>query len=436
MKGAPKQPPNDPLAEMAVLGSMLMTDEAARIAMRALRADQFYSLRHRDVFEAACRLLDRDEPVDLITLREELAEANKLEGVGGQTFLLELSETVPTSGSVPHYARIVQEKAVQRELLHMFDGAQDDVSRGVLDWSEFADDISGALAAFRGVDTSIPLIGVHATAAAARMERRARGEDTGLKTGMGPIDRTIGGFEPGEFVLVMGESSSGKTAFTSNILLDITIRQGLPALFFSAEVIGPTLAIDLARILGGRDFWKLDTTGRLSQSDYMAWQKAHDELKAAPLFVDDTTGISIEDLFSRAVHMIERHRVELIAVDYVQLLSAEKSCEGEVLRLDYIGRKLKGLAGRYRVPVVALSQMSVTEGRRDPRYCKALMHHCDIRIDILRGDRAHDKEPENEPDDCTRKIVVAKGRHKGTGWAEMGFHKPTLTFYEFDRSGE
>ena len=431
-KHAMQPPPHDLVAEVAVLGSMMMADEPARAAMRALTAAQFYSLQHRDIFEAACRLLDRDEPVDIVTLRDELHEADKLEGAGGQTYLLEVCESPYTSTNVEHYVRIVQENAVQRNLLQIFRDSQDDVHRGVLDWSEFNDRIGMALATFRGATIDVPRIGAHVAAAAERMERRARGEDTGLKTGLGPVDRTIGGFEPGEFVLVMGESSSGKTALTSNVLLNITLDQKRPALFFSAEVIGPTLAIDLARIIGGRDLWRLDTTGRLSPEDYAAWQDAQAQLGKAPLFVDDTTGISIEELVSRATRIIEEHAVELIAVDYVQLLTTEKSCESEVLRLDYIGRKLKTLAGRHRVPVMALSQMTITDGRRDPRYCKSLMHHCDIRIDVLRANRAYDKEPENEPDDCRRKVVVAKGRHKGTGWSEMGFHKPTLRFYELD----
>lgn len=427
----PQAMPHDALAEMAVLGSMVLSPEAAGYAQRTLRAEQFHRPAHQDIFKAICGLLDSNTAVDLITLRNALQEAGNLETVGGTKFLTDVMEAVASSANVEHYVRIVQERALQREVIRLCQETTLKARSAGVDWNEFGVELDVAFRNIKPVDAPVPLIATHLDVAAERMERRARGEDTGLRTGVGLIDRKIGGFEPGELVLLLGDSSTGKTALICNILLDLCVRRGRPALFFSAEVIGPTLAVDLVRMVAQRDFWRLDRDGRLSPADYEAWQAAAPQLHGAALYVDDTTGIAIEHLCNRAARMVEEKAVELIAVDYVQLLSTERRFESEVLRLDYIGWSLKRLAGRYRVPVVMLSQMTEGDGgRRDPRFCKALMHHCDTRIDLVRGEPEFDREPENEPDVCTRRVILVKGRHKGTGWGVMEFDKAILTFKE------
>ena len=311
--------PHDIQAEMAVLGAMLLSPVAVERAKSRLHKDDFYRLSHQDIYEALLQTQAETGSVDIVLVQDALQRMGNLEQAGGLSYLLQLQDSVTIWQNVEWHVSIVRRQSAKRSLMELCRKAALESQAGTTDVNVLAESIREALDGWGRTDYRIPLIAEHLTVATERMEKRARGEETALTTGIRPLDRQIGGLEPGDYMVICAATSVGKTALANNILLDVTVQQGKSALFFSAEVIGPTLAVDLQRILCRLDFWSIQH-GKLLGSNYQRWKEGAAKLETAKLWVDDTSGIPIEDLVARAQEMCRKKDIALIVVDYIQLL--------------------------------------------------------------------------------------------------------------------
>ena len=425
-------PPHDVVAEMAVLGSMLLSREAIEVVRATLTASDFYVLSHQVIFRSMLAIADRGAGVDVVLLRAELNRAKSLTDVGGTRYLQELMEAVITSANAPYYASIVQQQAALRAILQLGFVARSASAPGA-DVETLIATIQTQLGQSRPSAQTVPHASVFCDEANEWAEKRRAGEQTALPTGIGAFDRTYGGLEPGEFAVICAQQSVGKTALLANILLHVAVRKQIPALFFSAEVAGRTLMIDMRRTLTGIDYWDI-RHGALSASHYAKWKEGDDLMRAGFLYVDETPRIFIEDLCQRAAQAVRDFKVRMVAVDYLQVLRTRESFRGQYnLQIAHISAELKRIAGELKVPVLLLSQITITEdGMRRTRWSDETAHHADYLI-FLEPPKEYVKNPENEPPDTTRKFIVAKGRHKGVGYKELGFNKPILRFYDLEK---
>ena len=421
--------PHDKAAEMGVLGSMLLAPEVIDLATERLDDESFYVLNHQDVFTAIMDLAEAHDRVDLILLRDELKRKGILEKVGGVAYLTVLMEAVPTSANVEYYASIVADNAARRELLALGRTVVSQAAEPGIDVGELVARVSVALTAQVPASPNVRPIREFLAEAKARMERQALGQAVSLPTGIGPLDRQLGGLERGELVVICADRSVGKTALANNILLSAVLEQGVPAGYFSAEVLGQALAIDLMRIVTGVDWWH-SRRDSFTAETWKQWHRGAALLNTARLYVDDTGGIPLEALSARATRLVKDQGVRVIAIDYIQLITTRGRSESESVRLMQISHALKALAQRLAVPVIVLSQVTYNNGKRQTFYSRAIEQDADVIVYLERTDTAYDERPENEPDVCTRRIIIGKGRHKGTGWAELTFDKPHLTFWE------
>ena len=337
--GPPQVMPHDLQAEMAALGSMTLNGTARQFVHEGLSPNDFYKIAHQEVFTASKQAVGNTGVVDVVLLQNELQKAGKLEKVGGLLYLTEITKAVPTSANAEYYIAIVRDRARKRQLLQLCDdvrrecGDAQDADHIVRRMTDLLDSERGAGA------PEIPHISVHVEAANERMEKQWRGEETALPLGIPRFDRRYGGLEAGEYMVVCAPTSVGKTALALNILLDVTVNRGLPAVFFSAEVIGPTLVMDLNRILSATDWWKV-RGGTLNADQAPEWQAGCKMLCDGPFYVEDEPGISIEKLVRKATATCRRADVRLIVVDYIQLLRTLERSNSETLRLKHISNEL------------------------------------------------------------------------------------------------
>lgn len=437
--GEPRVPPHDIMAEQGVLGSMILSAEAFSTARTILRVEDFYTLSHQDIFEAILTLGDEGK-MDVVLLKSEMESRGTLDKAGGVGKLLDILAAVPTSSNVEYYAHIVLEKAQQRHLAVTF------TALGLAAYSPEAqvDEIkTRAVRCVADCDNRTvgrPVFADQLADAQAKFEQQQDGIYLGVPSGIAALDARIGGFEPSTLSVIGGLPGSGKTALGTAVLLHTCCERKRPAIFFSAEMAQTQLLWNLHRQLASVPFRNL-ASKRLTLEELTRWQRATERLKDAPLELDCTGGIAIEDLVPRALATVEKRSAtgasgaELILVDYIQILrtSAENT---RVLQVAYIGLELKALAERAGVPVLALSQVTRQEGgHMELRWAREIEHAADM-VMFLRGKPEYEKHEAPEPDVAYRKLLITKNRYGPQASVELDFDKPRLTFCEHKSSGE
>lgn len=426
----PRTPPHDPAAEMGVLGSMLLSPEATTIARSALETGDFYSIRHQHIFDAISSLSDQHDAVDTIMLRHELESRGTLPKAGGAAYLLELMEAVPTSANVEYYCDVVKTQAAKRalgELSHIgmaasVPGADRDSLvakvRQVLDRASTS--TSAIPHVWDGVDEVVD-----------HLEAVGRGEQRGLSTGIPGLDHRIPGIPKGSLVFICGRPSSGKTALACNILVHAAVEQGLPSLFFSAEMGGREIRINLLRMMSGVN-WLDVVRARLTEAQLKAWGESLERLRDSPLWIDDTPNIKIEELFRRALSHDRRHPLGLIVVDYVQILRTGRQDGKRHLELAWIVSEIKRLARTLDTPVIVLSQVGRPKGEEAtlPKGSGAIEEAADVLLQ-LHGKKGHGWG-RDEPDIAPRLLRVEKFRNGPTPTVGLNFNKPILRFERWE----
>ncbi|NPV69970.1 MAG: replicative DNA helicase [Firmicutes bacterium] len=364
-------PPQSLEAEQSVLGSMLIEKQAILRAMETLRAEDFYYESHQVIYRVLTKLFDRNQAIDLITVTEALRQEGTLDKVGGVAALTSLANIVPTAANIEYYARIVEEKAILRDLIR---AATDVVAKSYAakeDVEVLLDEAEQRIFSVsqrRSVQGYVPLKDVLVeTLERIEFLYANKGGALGVPTGFKDLDNLTSGFQPSDLVILAARPSVGKTTLALNILRNAAIKDKTPCAIFSLEMAREQLAQRLLCAEAGIDGKNL-RTGFLNDTDWTRLSGALGRLGEAPIFIDDTPNISIMELRTKARRIKSEHGLGLLVIDYLQLMQARYRVENRQQEISEISRSLKALARELKVPVVALSQLSrAVEQRQDRR---------------------------------------------------------------------
>ena len=438
-------PPQNIEAEQAVIGGMLIEKEAISKVAEFLKADDFYREAHRLIFEAMLELFNKNEAVDLVTVTEVLRKNDKLEAVGGIAYITSLANSVPTAANINYHGKIVEEKALLRGLIN---SATHIASMGYEDTEAVADIIDKAekmILEVSGRKMSGDFVPIKSIIfdAFGKIEQlyASKGGITGLATGFKDLDKITSGLQPSDLILVAARPSMGKTAFTLNIASHVAIREKKAVAFFSLEMSKEQLVQRMLCSEATIDSQRL-RIGELEERDWTKLISAADRLSSAPIYIDDTPGITVMEMRSKARRLKIEHDLQLIIIDYLQLMqgSSNKGGDNRQQEISEISRSLKALARELNLPVIALSQLSRSvESRQikkpmlsDLRESGSLEQDADIVSFLYREDYYN---PETENKNITD-IIIAKHRNGPVDTVQLFFHKQFTKFCDLSRVQE
>jgi replicative DNA helicase len=439
-----KLPPHSLEAEQSVLGGLLLDNDASDRVGDVASADDFYSDAHRVIYRHVMQLIANGKPADVVTLAESLSSAQKLDYVGGLAYLGALVQNVPTAANIRHYAQIVRDRSILRQLAatagEIADTAYNPLGRSakmVLDEAE-AKVLHIAEQGSRGAQ-NFHEIGKLLASVVDRIEtlynRDNPSDVTGVPTGFVDLDRMTSGFQPGDLIIVAGRPSMGKTSLALNIGENVALDTGMPVAVFSMEMGASQLALRMIGSVGRLDQHKL-RTGRLVAEDWDKLSAALGRLNEAPILIDETPALNAIEVRSRARRLMRQYgKLGLVIVDYLQLMQASTQGENRATELSEISRAMKSLAKELQVPVVALSQLNRSLEQRpdkrpvmsDLRESGALEQDADVILFIYR-DEVY--KPDS-PDKGTAEILISKQRNGPTGKVTLTFRGEYTRFENF-----
>jgi replicative DNA helicase len=370
---APRIPPNDQEAELAVLASMLFDRDAISIAYEILRGEDFYRPDNQILYETMVELFVRSIPVDVVTVSDKLSEKGMMEQIGGRDRISDLAAAYYTSANIKRHAQIVAEKSLLRQLIKSanfimnasYEG-REEVSAILERAEKSVFDISR-----RSSTSDFEHISDVLVAANQKLEKlfEAKGSITGVETGFADFDRRTAGLQPAELILIGARPSMGKTMFLLNVAAHAAIRRGIPTAFFSLEMANAQLVNRLLSAEASVDAQRL-RTGQLIDEDWTRVAETIPFMSSAPLYLDDTPGLSVTELRSKCRKLKMEKDLGLIVVDYLQLMSSSigSRYESRQLEISEISRSLKAIAKELNVPVLVAAQLSrAVEARKDHR---------------------------------------------------------------------
>jgi replicative DNA helicase len=360
--------PNNLDAERSVLGAILLDNSALNPAIEHLRPEDFFLDQHRRVFTQMIALGEMQQAIDLVTLTEELHRRGDLEASGGAPYLASLADGMPRVSNVEHYARIVKEKAMLRNLIHATHNIQQRAFEGEDGADAIMDNAESSIFALAEDRVRAGLIPVKDIVRDnfERLERifREGKSITGVPTGYGELDKLTSGLQPSELLILAARPSQGKTALALNLAENISIRGGQPAAIFSLEMSKESLLQRLVASVAQIDAHKF-RTGHLSKEDWRRMTEALGVISAAPLWIDDAGSISVLEIGAKARRLKRDKGLSLLIVDYLQLITARGRFSNRNEEVASISRGLKGLAKELQIPVLVLSQLTRAPERDD-----------------------------------------------------------------------
>ena len=422
-------PPNHMEAERAVLGSMMRSGEAVLLAQESLSSEDFYDPANAEIFSAMLAIAALGRPVDLVTLDEELRRRGRLDALGGIDALVELSRSVPSAANVSAYIRIVDSRSTLRKLIRACDAiseecyAQREETEEVL---ERAEKRIYDIAMRRGGEQLRPIqpILVDTYALIAEMFEN-KGQIRGVPTGYTELDNMTTGLHGGEMILIAARPSMGKTAIGMNIVENAAIRCKKKAAVFSLEMPAEQLALRMLCTEAKLDMQNV-RRGRLEEEDWEKLSNAMTTINDAAIFVDATSGLSVAQIRSKARRLQMESGLDLVMIDYLQLMSAEGRFGSRQEEVSTISRMLKGLAQELNVPIIALSQLSRAPAGRpdhrpvlsDIRDSGAIEQDADVVMFLHREDYYNmGGEPTN-----IAEVIIAKQRNGALGTVNLIWH--------------
>lgn len=435
-------PPQNLEAEMALLGSVMLRPETLFDINDIVSSDSFYSEKHRIIFDTMMELFTKRSPIDLLSVSSKLKEKGWLDQVGGNTYLTELVNVVPSSSNARYYAEIVQKKYMMRRLIE----ASDHISQIGYDENKELEEILDAaekklfdVTNFNTAHKFTP-IGEELEEAWERLDKlHTDGLGMrGVSTGFTDIDNKLSGFQKSDLIILAARPSMGKTSLALDIARQAAVNNNVPVGIFSLEMSSQQLVDRMLAAQANVDAWKL-RTGKLSrQNDFEAIRESLDRLHKAPIFIDDQPGNNILKMRSIARRMKSEHGLGLIVVDYLQLMVPTQTKNDNVVQqVTEISRSLKNLARELDVPVLALSQLSrAVESRggrprlSDLRDSGSIEQDADVVMFIHREDKYKDESEKTN----IAEILIEKHRNGETGKVDLFFNEKKATFQSMDKS--
>lgn len=434
-------PPQNVEAEQAILSAMMISPDVLDSIGQRLRPEDFYRGAHQAIFEAALRLSEQGEPVDIVTLAAKLQEQGKLEEAGGVEYLIALSRFVPTAANAEYHASIVGDRALLRRLISVTTSIAMTSYSGTEDVDALLDEAERrilALAQSR-TDTGFTVIADILLRAYERIEflYNNKGELTGISSGYPELDRMTSGFQNSDLVIVAARPSVGKTAFALNIAQNAAVRAHKTVAVFSLEMSKEQLVQRMLSAEANIDAHVL-RTGQLTDDDWTKLTLAIAALSEAPLYIDDSAQVTIADMRSRLRRLQVERGVDLVVIDYLQLIHSRGRSDNRQQEISEISRNLKALARELSVPIIALSQLSRSVEQRqdkrpmlsDIRESGSIEQDADVVAFLYREDYY---DPDSERKNIVE-VIIGKQRNGPTGKVELVFLKNFNKFVSLERS--
>lgn len=431
-------PPQNLDAEQCVLGSMLLERDVIGEVLLELSVDDFYLPAHAEVFRTLVGLYDRNEPVDLVLVTNHLTSEGRLGQVGGVEALVGLMESVPSSAHALAYARLVREASARRRLMtaaqEILRSVHEEGTRDVADLVESAERAIFAIAQERSRDQTKPMSELikEAMLLVDAMQEKDATRMRGLATHFGELDRKLNGLSPGGLYVIAGRPSMGKTSFALSILDNVCVRDLKPALLFTLEVTNQQVAENMLCANARVDAHKL-MKGELDPDEFTRVPEAAGRMVKAPLYVDDSPGLTLMRLRAKARRMKSRHDIKLVVVDYLQLLSLGSRSENRQVEISQLSAGLKQMARELEVPVITLSQLNrAVEQRQDKRPLMgdlresgSIEQDADAVMLLYREEYYNSANPESRN---RAEVILAKNRNGPTGVVELVFQANMMRF--------
>lgn len=443
-KNDPKIPPQNIDAEMSLIGAVLIdTDAIVRVA-DSVDITDFYDERHQRIYEAIKKLYERHRPIDILTLSNQLRDDGFLEVVGGATYLTELTNYVPTAAHAEHYAEIVSDKALRRKLIKASQdivGIGYDEARPVKEIIEEAE-VELFQVSQKHVKQDIESIESILASSFERLDElhKSGGKVRGVPTGFKDLDNIIAGWQKSDLVILAARPAMGKSVLALNFAHKVATKAEMPVLYFSLEMGKDQLVDRMLAMESGVDAWNI-RTGSLSNDDWERLSNAMGTLAEAPIYIDDTAGITVSDLRTKARREQHKRQLGLIIIDYLQLMSGGSRFGSEgnrVQEISEISRGLKSIARELNVPIIALSQLSRSVESRSPqipqladlRESGSIEQDADMVMFIYRDEYYN---PENTEKPNVADILIRKHRNGPIGNVELFFDANKQVFKSLDR---
>jgi replicative DNA helicase len=433
-----------------VLSAMLIDQDAVLRAAEHVNDSMFYAERHRRIYRAMMTITERGGVVDPLTLSEELSRNGELESSGGKDFIGFLVDAVPTAANIEYHAQIVREKAILRRLIEVSTSIVAEAFEGRATANELLDEAESKIFQVSQQQTKDGFTRIKELLwpTMERIEALQRGGQTitGVATGFKELDEMTSGFQPADLIIVAARPSMGKTAFTLNIAQYAAIEHNVPVAFFSLEMSKESLVQRMLTSEARIDAQRL-RKGMLRDDDFPRLARAAGILSSAPVWIDDTPGISILEMRSKARRLKADAGVGMVIVDYLQLMAGPSNSESRQQEVSQISRGLKALAKELSVPVVALSQLSRAPEQRtgdnkrpqlsDLRESGAIEQDADLIMFLFRQE-FYDGPVDKDGNSLEGKaeVIVGKQRNGPIGTVNLHFHKQYTRFESFtDRNG-
>lgn len=439
-------PPQNTEAEASLLGAILIDADAIVRVADALTPQDFYEEKHRRIYEAIVKLYEKHRPIDALTLSNQLKDDGFIEAVGGATYITELANYVPTAAHAEHYADIIKQKSMRRRLIK---AAQDTVDLGYDETKTIQEVIETAETDLfnvsqQHVKQDIQSIENILADSFERLDElhRNKGKVRGVPTGFRDMDNILAGWQKSDLVILAARPAMGKTAVALNFAHNVAVKAEQPVLLFSLEMSKEQLVDRLLAMESGVDAWNI-RTGNLSDADFEKIGDAMGTLSEAPIYIDDTPGITVSEMRTKARREQHQRQLGLIIIDYLQLMSGSSRFGGEgnrVQEISEISRGLKLIARELNVPVIALSQLSRSVESRSPqipqladlRESGSIEQDADIVMFLYREDYYNNETQRQNITD----VIISKHRNGPTGKVELYFDKAKQRFKSLDRRAE
>jgi len=435
-------PPQSIDSEKAILGSIMLRPDAINEISDFIKPESFYVGKHSQIYKVMFDLSSKGEPIDLISVSHILSERGLIDSIGGSGYLSELTNSVPASTNIKHYADIVNKKLLLRKIIQ----AGTDISElgfkeNVEDVFEILDTAEKRMMGVNDFSSSHAFVSLKDSLPEAwnRLEKlhEHKGDLRGVPTGFRDLDQYLSGLQKSDLIILAARPSMGKTTLALDIARQASLKQNIPTVVFSLEMSTQQLVDRMLAAQSRVDAWKLRTGNLSAENEFSKIRDSLDLLSKAPIFVDDLAGNSIIRMRSVCRRIKATSGIGLIIVDYLQLMSTSKNYDSMVNQVTEISRSLKALAKEFDVPVIALSQLSrAVESRggrprlSDLRDSGSIEQDADVVMFIHREDKGKDESEKTN----IAEILIEKHRNGPTGKVDLYFDEKTTTFMDVDKS--